>query len=143
MTKTYSIGQAAQFSQLTISTLRYYDQLGLIPNLQRDASGQRLFTATNLEAIAMISCLKNSGMKIKAIRQFMDWCQEGDSTLKLRLQMFQDLQQSISQQLAQLQQTLAVVNYKCAYYQEVVNDGTEAQVCQRAVSVHTLQARAK
>ena len=76
----YSIGQVAEMFGLPISTLRYYDKQGLFPNMER-VSGIRKFGDTEIEALRVIECLKKAGMEIKDIRQFMDWCAEGSSTI--------------------------------------------------------------
>ena len=128
--ETYSIGEAAKMFDLSVATIRYYDQEGLIPNLHKK-SGFRRFNKDNLDALQMIECLKNAGMSIKDIRQFMEWNVEGDQTLPLRLKMFQQLRDKIQQQMDELQKTLNVANYKCHYYQQAIDDGTEKYVAQK------------
>ena len=86
--QTFSIGQVAHQFGLSIPTIRYYDTQGLIPGLQRTRSGQRVFTRDNLETINMIGCLKKTGMSIKEIKQFIEWCRQGDKTLPQRQAMF-------------------------------------------------------
>ena len=72
----YTIGQVSEMFGIPISTLRYYDKQGLFPGLER-ASGIRKFGDRELETLRVIECLKRSGLEIKDIRQFMDWCGEG------------------------------------------------------------------
>ncbi len=45
----YTIKQAAAKSNLTTHTLRYYDKEGLLPFVERDSSGNRLFTDNDIE----------------------------------------------------------------------------------------------
>ena len=71
----YTIGQVASMSGLPISTLRYYDKEGLFPDMARQ-SGIRKFSERELEALRVIECLKKSGLEIKDIKQFMQWCQQ-------------------------------------------------------------------
>lgn len=75
----YTIGQVAEMFNMPISTLRYYDKEGLFPDLAR-TSGIRRFGERELEALRVIECLKRSGLEIKDIKQFMQWCGEGSST---------------------------------------------------------------
>lgn len=72
----YSIGEVSKMFDLPVSTLRYYDKEGLFPNMQR-VSGIRKFSDNEIEAIRVIECLKKSGLEIKEIKQFMEWCSEG------------------------------------------------------------------
>ena len=55
----YTIGEVSKKYNLPLSTLRYYDNEGLIPNLEKDAKGNRKFSENNLEALKVIECLKN------------------------------------------------------------------------------------
>lgn len=64
-------------------------------------------------------------MSIKAIKQFLDWCQEGDDTLPLRRDMFHERLQEVMQQMAELQNTMNTLKYKCWYYDTAMKDGTE------------------
>lgn len=79
----YTIGQIAKMFDLPISTLRYYDKEGLFPNMAR-SSGIRKFSESEIETLRVIECLKKTGMEIKDIKQFMDWCAEGPSTYTKR-----------------------------------------------------------
>ena len=69
----YTIGQVSAQFGLPVSTLRYYDRQGLFPHMQR-VSGVRKFGEQELEALRVIECLKKSGLEIKDIRRFMEWC---------------------------------------------------------------------
>ncbi len=80
----YTIGQVATMFHLSISTLRYYDKEGLFPNMIRE-SEIRKFSEQEIEALRVIECLKKSGMEIKDIKQFMEWCAKGSETYPNRL----------------------------------------------------------
>ena len=85
---TYSIGQVAEMFDLPISTLRYYDKEGLFPSLERK-SGIRKFSEVEIDALRVIECLKGSGLEIKDIKQFMDWCTQGPETYVQRKELFE------------------------------------------------------
>ncbi|MGI6009904.1 MAG: MerR family transcriptional regulator [Ruminococcus sp.] len=122
----YTIGKVSKMFHLPISTLRYYDKEGLLPGLQREASGIRRFDDRSLESLRVIECLKKSGMEIKDIKQFMVWCSEGSATYEKRLKMFQHQKESIENKIAQLQKTLEMVEFKCWYYTHAIEEGNEA-----------------
>ena len=132
MAKNLLIGEVAAQFGLTVPTIRYYDQEGLIPNLQKNESGQRVFTAENIDALQIIECLKDSGMAIKDIKQFMQWVSEGDETLYNRREMFVRLRAQMQEKMNRLQQTMHVLDYKVGYYSKAVQDGTEKYVKQTA-----------
>ena len=79
----YTIGQVSERFDLPVSTLRYYDKEGLFPALTR-TSGIRRFGEQELEALRVIECLKRSGLEIKEIKQFMEWCAQGSETYPQR-----------------------------------------------------------
>ncbi|MFR3493447.1 MAG: MerR family transcriptional regulator [Blautia sp.] len=72
----------------SVSTLRYYDKEGPFPDMMR-VSGVRKFSDRELETLRVIECLKKSGMEIKDIRQFIEWCAMGKETYPQRRAMFQ------------------------------------------------------
>ena len=120
----YSIGQVAEMFGLPISTLRYYDKQGLFPNLER-VSGIRRFSEAEIEALRVIECLKKTGMEIKNIRQFMDWCAEGPSTYPQRKAMFEAQRAHMEAELEQMNRTLDMLKFKCWYYEQAMKDGSE------------------
>ena len=87
--KTYSISEATKELNVTAYT-RYYDKEGLMPFVERTASGQRLFKESDLAALKVIECLKSTGMQIKEIKTFIDWVMDGDATLRQRFDMFME-----------------------------------------------------
>ncbi|MGM9905747.1 MerR family transcriptional regulator [Lactobacillus sp.] len=123
-----SITEVSKMCQLPVSTLRYYDNQGLIPGLRRTEQGVREFDQRNIDAVKIIEFLKNSGMSITDIRTFMTWCVEGDATLPQRLEMFKKQREAVLQQIALLEQTLETIDQKCEYYTLAVKDGTEKKV---------------
>jgi len=121
----YSIGEVAHTTGIAISTLRYYDREGMFPNMERSNGGIRVFSDMEIETIKIIECLKTSGLSIKDIKQFLDWCQEGDSSLQKRRDMFDERLKAVKSQMEELQKTTNVIKYKCWYYETALSAGTE------------------
>ena len=125
----YSIGQVSERFGLPVSTLRYYDKEGLFPNLQRTA-GIRRFEETELEALRVIECLKKSGMEIRDIKQFMEWCAQGSATYPQRRAMFLRQREAVEAQIAHMNRVLDMLKYKCWYYEQAILDGDEERLKQ-------------
>jgi DNA-binding transcriptional MerR regulator len=123
----YTIGQVSEMFQLPISTLRYYDKEGLFPNLERQ-SGRRLFSEDEIEALRVIECLKASGLEIKDIKLFMEWCVEGSSTYAKRKALFEARKAAVEEEMIELQKTLDLLKYKCWYYETAIQDGNEDRI---------------
>ena len=120
----YSIGQVSEMFGIPVSTLRYYDREGLLPELER-SSGRRAFSEKDLEALRVIECLKASGLEIKEIRQFMDWCGEGADTYPQRKELFESRKRAVESEIQRLEQVLCLLRYKCWYYGKACEDGNE------------------
>ncbi len=120
----YTIGQVSEMFGLPISTLRYYDKEGLFPGLER-SSGIRRFEDRELEALRVIECLKKSGLEIKDIKQFMQWCAEGSGTYAQRRELFLRQREKVEDEMRRLERTLDMLNFKCWYYERAMADGNE------------------
>jgi DNA-binding transcriptional MerR regulator len=125
MVKTYSISEAAKELNLTVYTLRYYDKEGLMPFVERTAGGTRVFKESDISSLKIIECLKSTGMPIKEIKHFIDWCSEGDSTLQQRYDMFMERKANVEAQMEELKKTIEIIEHKCLYYKTALEAGTE------------------
>ena len=123
----YTIGQVSEMFDIPISTLRYYDKEGLFPTMERK-NGIRRFGEAEIEALRVIDCLKASGLEIKDIKLFMDWCTEGPATYGQRKELFERRREAVNEEIAQLQKTLAMLEFKCWYYDTAIADGNEERL---------------
>ena len=120
----YTIGQVSEMFNIPVSTLRYYDNEGLFPNMKRQ-SGIRQFSDEELEALRVIDCLQKSGLEIKDIRRFMAWCAQGPSTYANRKELFEARRTALQNQIAELEKSLAMIEFKCWYYGQALAEGSE------------------
>lgn len=123
----YTIGEVSKMFKLPISTLRYYDTEGLFPQIQRE-SGIRKFEEKEIDALRVVECLKKSGMGIKDIREFMQWCQEGSSTYPKRRELFANKKEVVEAEIQRLQKVLDMLEFKCWYYDQAIKDGNEERL---------------
>ena len=86
-TPKYSVTEAAKISGLSAHTLRYYDDLGLFPFLQRTQGDKRLFSDADMQWVQLIECLRNTGMPISEVKNYVELCLKGNSTLNERLEI--------------------------------------------------------
>ena len=121
----YTISEAAARMHLSAPTLRYYAKEGLLPFVDRSASGVRVFKESDFEWLRLIECLKATGMPIRDIKQFIDWCLEGDATLPQRRDMFRERRRAVLAQMERLQATLDIIDYKCWYYETAAKAGSD------------------
>lgn len=71
-----------------------------------------------MELLALICCLKNTGMPIKEIKQFIDWQNEGNNTLHDRNDMLGKHRVDILNQIENLKKYLHLIDRKLDYYHD-------------------------
>lgn len=120
----YTVGEMAKMLGVPASTLRYYDKEGLLPFVERSAGGIRMFRESDLEWLRVIGCMKKAGMSLRDIRQYMELVIQGDNTIDARLEMFRRQRKTLETQMAELQHTMDMVDYKCWYYETAQKTGT-------------------
>ena len=122
----YTIKAVSEKTGLSIPTLRFYDQEGLLPDLQRKASGYRMFSDHDLETIELIECFKQSGLPIKEIRHFMSLVKQGDVSLTERLAIFRKHVQRLEEKACALQRALDHSQRTLQFYEIAVDAGSES-----------------
>jgi DNA-binding transcriptional MerR regulator len=123
---TYTISQVAEKMGVTVPTLRYYDKEGLLPFVDKKPDGTRVFKDEDFQWLEIITCMKNSGMPIKDIKKYMDFCQEGDTSLQERLEIFFERKEAVQKQMEELNKVMETINHKIWYYETAIEAGTEA-----------------
>ena len=120
----YTVGEMARKLNVAPSTLRYYDKEGLLPFVERSGGGIRMFKDSDFEWLSIIECLKQTGMPLREIRDFIDWCMEGDTTIGKRKALIEKQRQAVLEQIRSLQDTLAMLDFKKWYYEVAEQAGT-------------------
>ena len=135
---SYSISQVAKMMGVTPSTLRYYDQEGLLPHIKR-VNGMRVFEDEDFRWLRVLNCLKNTKMPIKKIRKYVELAQKGDETLQERYQLIQEQKEYILSQIQEYQYYLQEIEYKEWYYQQAIQAGSEESVKKHGSNHATLE----
>lgn len=116
MPETYTIKEVAEMFDLTISTIRFYDKKGLLPFVAKNESGYREFTESDLNMIHTVCCLKNTGMPIHEIKQYIEYCMDGSKTIPQRRALLQEHKEEVLRQQAQLMENLKEIDIKIDRY---------------------------
>ena len=125
----YSIKDVAEICDLSVHTIRFYDKEGLLPFVTRSSNGNRQFSENDLEIIKLICCLKNSGMQVKEIKQYIDLYMEGEETAPSRRQMMVEHRKSILRQISDLKKQLNIIELKIAFYDSYKTDACSKASC--------------
>lgn len=123
----YSIKTIAQKSGLSQYTLRYYEREGVLPVVARDVNGNRCFDDEDLELISLICCLKDTGMAIADIKQFIALSKEGVSALSDQRRLLQEHKVHIDEKIKFFQSFAQKVDHKIAYFASLENEAKAAR----------------
>lgn len=124
---TYSISEIAKMMNVEPSTLRYYDQMGILPNVRRE-NGRRVFEDKDFKWLRVLNCMKKINMPIKKIQEYITLAGKGDSTLEERYKMILEQKRVIEEEIKELQECYKEFEYKEWYYKTAIEAGTEKVV---------------
>lgn len=108
----FTIQQTATQTDLTAHTLRYYERIGLILDVRRDASGYRVYDSADIEWIAFLKQLKATGMPLLQMQTFAELRRQGDHTARQRRKMLEAHRQTVVQQMQELSYCIDRIDYK-------------------------------
>jgi DNA-binding transcriptional MerR regulator len=121
-----SVSEVAKILGLSVYTLHDYDREGLLPFVERDKNGARVFKDSDFRWLDLIMTLRNTGMTIKNIKQYLTWSIMGDSTIGERFEFINRQKQTVESQIEELKKYLELLEYKQWYYQTALDAGTVA-----------------
>ncbi|MFE4977044.1 MerR family transcriptional regulator [Kitasatospora sp. NPDC056651] len=130
-TPRHTISEVAAASGLTAHTLRWYERIGLLDPVDRVAGGQRRYCDADLHRLAFLGRLRLTGMSVADMLRYVDMARQGERTYLERQRLLEAQREEVRQRIADLQATLAVLDYKIDLYAGKVADaaGTPVQ-CQ-------------
>ncbi|CEI71821.1 MULTISPECIES: MerR family transcriptional regulator [Romboutsia] len=113
---SYTIKEVAQKYNLSPHTLRYYEKEGLLPFIERNEQGNRIFKDTDLEWLNLICCLRNTHMPISKIKEYVNLCIEGPDTICQREDILLKHKKYIEDEIKNFNSSLKIVNNKINFY---------------------------
>ena len=112
----------AELLDVSVHTVRYYDDRGLIPGTKRNAANQRLFDDMEVEWLFLSLTLKNTGLSLKDVKHYIELYQQGDSTLQERYSLLREPKEKTLQEMENLKLRLAVLNRKIDHYRKLLKE---------------------
>ena len=113
----YTISEVSEKYQISSSTLRYYERIGLLPNIPRKANGNRYFTDQLLNWLEMIICLRHSGVPIEKLIEYAKLIQKDDDTIATREALLREQLAELYQKRVNLQRSIQRLEDKIALYE--------------------------
>ncbi|GAA3840265.1 MerR family transcriptional regulator [Sphaerisporangium flaviroseum] len=116
----YTPAQAVEETGFSLDTLRYYERIGLLERVERNAAGQRRFSDEDLGWLGMVRCLRDTGMPIAEMLRFAELVRDGAHTIDDRITLLEAHDRDVEAQIAQLQEKQAAIQRKIQYYRDVL-----------------------
>ena len=116
---TYTMMQTCKETDMTYQALKYYCNEGLVPNVKRDDNNRRIFDERDVKWIKDLVCLKKCGMSIKEMKEYLDLCLQGPSTIPERKVMLAEKKKALQAQIAELNEYVDYIDWKQKFYDEV------------------------
>ena len=124
----YTIREVSEILKIPVSTIRYYENLGLLPVIQR-IEGKRVFTNENITDLKRIKKLKDMGMTLKDIKNFNQLYSKGKLSLEQKIMILDQQHTVIIEQIEELQHTLEIIETERLKYSNIINKNHTAIIC--------------
>ncbi|CDB12511.1 possible transcriptional regulator [Eubacterium sp. CAG:192] len=121
----YSMKEACKLTDMTYETLKFYCNEGLVPNVKRDKRNYRIFDDHDIKWIQSLNCLKNCGMSIAEMKEYLALCLKGESSIPERTIILNHKKEALLQSINKLQQAVEYIDWKQNFYDEVLSGKTQ------------------
>ncbi len=111
---TYTVKEISKKTGISPYTLRFYEKEGVLPVVERNANGVRMFNEHYIDCIEMVQALRSTGLPLAEIKEYVELYKSGDSTLPERKIMLAHQKSKVEEQISLLMKTLEKLNYKLA-----------------------------
>ena len=117
----YTMMQVCRELDMTYQTLKYYCNEGLVPNVKRDRNNRRVFDERDVKWIKDLTCLKKCGLSIQEMREYLELCLQGESTIMERKEMLAKKQEALLDSIKELEDSVSYIDWKQNFYDEVLS----------------------
>lgn len=121
----YTMKDACEKTGLSYETLKFYCNQGLVPNVKRDKNNRRIFNDKDIAWINSLNCLKNCDMTLSEMREYIDLCMEGESSIPKRKEILIAKRASLVEKLQQVQDSIDYIDWKQSFYDDVLSGKTK------------------
>ena len=114
-----TIAEASKKYDLTPDTLRYYERIGLLTNVPRTTNGIRDYDGDSCKRIEFIKCMRDAGVEIEILKEYMVLFEQGKSTVTARKTLLEEQRKKLLERQKNINATIEKLNYKIALYEEI------------------------
>jgi len=119
------IAEVSKKYELSADTLRYYERVGLIPEVNRNKSGIRDYTEEDCKWVEFIKCMRSAGLPIEVLIEYVALFGQGDETIKARKELLTEQRKRLIEKMEDIKKTIERLDYKIERYEAVVTKENE------------------
>ncbi|GLB47361.1 transcriptional regulator [Philodulcilactobacillus myokoensis] len=113
------ISQVAKKYHLTISNLHYWENIGLLTNVHRNANGYRDYDQKNIGQLEFVICMRNAGVNVNHLAKYMQLFQQGNQTMDQRKQILIDQLHEMDRKMDRMKSAHQLLSYKIKHYDQL------------------------
>lgn len=117
----YTMKETCEKVGMSYETLKFYCNEGLVPNINRNKQNHRMFTDKNIAWISSLTCLKDCGMSIVEMKEYLNLCLEGEATIPLRKQILDVKRKDLVKRRKEIEDNIAYIDHKQEFYDDVLS----------------------
>lgn len=117
----YTMMQVCKETDMTYQALKFYCNEGLVPNVKRDKNNRRVFDERDVKWIKDLVCLKKCGMSIQEMKEYLELCLQGESSIPQRKEMLAEKQKALRATIQELEDSVAYIDWEQNFYDEVLS----------------------
>lgn len=120
----YSMKEACALTGMTYENLKFYCKEGLVPNVKRDSRNYRVFDDHDIKWIQSLGCLRNCGLSIAEMKEYLHLCLEGEATIPARKEILFRKKEALLTSMQRLQEAVDYIDWKQNFYDDVLSGKT-------------------
>lgn len=117
-----NISEVSEKLDLSADTLRYYERIGLIPPVQRSRGGIRIYQDEDIKWIEFVICMRQAGLPIEVLKEYLQLFEQGDSTLQDRKEILIEQRQTLMEKIKNLQEVVERLDFKVENYNSSIQE---------------------
>lgn len=121
----YTMKEVCTQTGMPYETLKFYCNQGLIPGVKRDSNNHRIFNDQDIAWINSLGCLKRCSMSIQEMKEYVELCIEGESSIPKRKEILKQKRNHLETAMADLQKSINFIDWKQQFYDDVLSGKTK------------------
>lgn len=117
----YTMKQACEKTGMTYENLKFYCNQGLVPNVKRDSQNRRVFSDRDIAWINSLGCLRNCGMSLQEMKEYLALCLQGESTIPERKLILAEKRKALEVERKRIQDSIDYIDWKQGFYDDVLS----------------------